>query len=154
MHLSFDFCLISIHLSFARYFLSHWFCILSVSSLILFDSFSVSCFGLDHISTLSKFRSCNKIRIVSQLMFWLQATSGNQLGATTIEIEDGWRIEMYNERVDILYSVKLFGSVSHKIICIQPISLIRFSIFFLTLTSKASKDFQIIHLKKLAKVSL
>ena len=119
------------HVSFIpclMYFLSHVFRVLSLSRLMLFDTLSVSCLGSDRVSTLRRLRPCLNIRIVSQIMSRLQATSRNQLCVKRIEIGDSWRNKMYIERADILYSVELLD-LSHN----STYSLMRFSLYLLTI---------------------
>ncbi len=123
-------CLISMHLSFVpclMYFQSHVFRVSSLSRLMLFDTLSVSCLGSDRVSTLRRLRLCLNIRIVSQIMSRLQATSCNQLCVTRIEIGDSWRNNMYIERADILYSVELLDESQNS-----TYSLMRFSLYLLT----------------------
>ncbi len=107
--------------------LSHVFRVSSLSRLMLFDTLSVSCLGSDRVSTLRRLRPCLNIRIVSQIMSRLQATSRNQLCVTRIDIGDSWRNKMYIERAHILYSVELLDE-SHN----STYSLMRFSLYLLT----------------------
>ena len=119
------------HVSFIpclMYFLSHVFRVLSLSRLMLFDTLSVSCLGSDRVSTLRRLRPCLNIRIVSQIMSRLQATSRNRLCVTKIEIGDSWRNRMYIERADTLYSVELLDLSQNS-----TYSLMRFSLYLLTI---------------------
>ena len=129
MHLSSVPRLISMHLSFFPCSLSHVFPVSCIPRLMLFDTLSVSCLGSDRVSTLRRLRPCLNIRIVSQIMSRLQATSRNQLCVTRIEIGDSWRNKMYIERAELL-DQSLMRSVTFN-----P-SLMRFSLYLLTRSAR------------------
>ena len=78
----------------------------SLSRLMLIDTLSVSCLASDCVSNFRQLRPYLNIRIVSQIMSRLQATSRNQLCVTRIEIRDSSMNKMYMERADILHSVE------------------------------------------------
>ena len=109
MHLNSVPCFISMYHSFVpclMYSAFHVFRISFLSRLMLIDTLSVSCLSSDCVSNLRQLRPCLKVRIVSQVMSRLQATSRNRLCVTRIEIRDSWRNKMYIEKADILHSVE------------------------------------------------